>query len=67
MRQIKLGEWPAKTFAAGIAELQRYRVARDAGGDPAVEKRQKSGSGEAAWDMKATRSGRAAAATSKAA
>jgi integrase len=39
MRQIKLGEWPAMSYAAAIAEWEKLRSARDAGGDPAAAKR----------------------------
>ncbi|MDR5800678.1 integrase family protein [Caballeronia sp. LZ001] len=39
MRQIKLGEWPAMSYAAAIAEWEKLRSARDAGADPAAAKR----------------------------
>lgn len=39
MRQIKLGEWPALSYAGAIAEWERHRAARDAGEDPAAAKR----------------------------
>lgn len=43
MRQIKLGEWPAMSYSAAIAEWEGQRTARNAGDDPAVAKRQASG------------------------
>lgn len=39
MKQIKIGEWPSTSYAAAIAEWEKLRSARDAGGDPAVAKR----------------------------
>jgi integrase len=39
MRQIKIGEWPAISYAAAIAEWEKLRSAREAGGDPAAAKR----------------------------
>ncbi|MHB9833876.1 tyrosine-type recombinase/integrase [Paraburkholderia terrae] len=43
MRQLKLGEWPALSFSAAIVEWEKHRTARDAGADPAAEKRQARG------------------------
>lgn len=40
MRQVKIGTWPAMPLHAAIAEWERLRGARDAGGDPALEARQ---------------------------
>lgn len=39
MRQIKIGEWPATSIAAATAKWEALRAARDAGRDPAMEKR----------------------------
>lgn len=39
MRQVKLGEWPAMSFSAAIAEWELQRSKRDAGTDPAAQKR----------------------------
>lgn len=39
MRQIKLGRWPAMGFPAALAAWERAKARRDAGGDPAAEKR----------------------------
>jgi hypothetical protein len=36
MRQQKLGEWPAMSYAAAIAEWQHIRARRDAGEDPVL-------------------------------
>lgn len=41
MRQIRLGRWPAMTLAAALAAWERTKAERDAGRDPAQEKRQK--------------------------
>lgn len=41
MKQVKLGEWPARTFAQAVDEWEKARAARDAGRDPAAEKRTK--------------------------
>jgi integrase len=38
-RRIKIGEWPAMPLAAAMGQWDRLRNARNAGGDPAVEKR----------------------------
>lgn len=38
-RQIKIGEWPAMSLAAAMGEWDKLRNTRNAGGDPAVEKR----------------------------
>lgn len=40
MRQVGLGRWPAMSFPAAAAEWERLRGQRDAGGDPALSKRQ---------------------------
>lgn len=40
MRQVKIGTWPAMPLHAAIAEWERLRGIRDAGGDPALEARQ---------------------------
>lgn len=39
MRQIKIGEWPAVPAAAAAAKWQALKALRDAGQDPAQEKR----------------------------
>lgn len=39
MRQVKLGTWPAMSFGAAASEWERMRQARDAGRDPAQERR----------------------------
>lgn len=39
MRQVRLGRWPAMSFAAALAAWERLKARRDAGGDPAAEKR----------------------------
>lgn len=39
MRQVKIGEWPTMGFAAAAVEWERLRAARDAGQDPALQKR----------------------------
>jgi integrase len=39
MRQVKIGEWPVMPVGAATAEWERLRAARDAGRDPALEKR----------------------------
>jgi integrase len=39
MRQIKLGRWPAMGLPAALAAWERVKAQRDAGGDPAAEKR----------------------------
>jgi len=39
MRQMKLGQWPAMSFAAAMGEWEKARQARDAGQDPAQNKR----------------------------
>jgi integrase len=39
MRQLKLGRWPALGFPAALAAWQRLKAARDAGADPAAERR----------------------------
>ncbi len=39
MRQVKLGLWPAMGLPAALAAWERVKAARDAGGDPAAEKR----------------------------
>ncbi|RZI82593.1 MAG: DUF4102 domain-containing protein [Rubrivivax sp.] len=39
MRQFKLGQWPTMTFAAAMGEWEKARVLREAGQDPAQEKR----------------------------
>jgi integrase len=38
-RRIKIGEWPAMSLAAAMGEWDKLRNARNAGADPAVEKR----------------------------
>jgi integrase len=40
MRQLQLGLWPAMSFHAAVAEWEKLRQARDAGRDPALERRQ---------------------------
>jgi integrase len=39
MRQVKLGRWPALGLPAALAAWQRLKCVRDAGGDPAIERR----------------------------
>ena len=39
VRQIRLGHWPAMGLPAAFAAWQRLKAERDAGGDPAGEKR----------------------------
>jgi integrase len=39
MRQTKIGQWPAVSPASAIAQWEQLRDVRDAGRDPAVEKR----------------------------
>jgi integrase len=39
MRQTKIGAWPAVSLAAAVAKWELLRQARDAGRDPASEKR----------------------------
>lgn len=40
MRQLKLGRWPALGFPAALAAWQRVKAERDAGGDPAAQRRE---------------------------
>lgn len=39
MRQVKLGAWPAMSYAAALAAWEEARAVRDAGRDPAAERR----------------------------
>ncbi|WP_374564448.1 tyrosine-type recombinase/integrase [Ideonella sp.] len=39
MRQVKLGQWPAMSLAAALGAWEAMRAVRDAGRDPAQEKR----------------------------
>lgn len=39
MKQIKIGEWPAMTVSQAGVEWEKLRAARNAGGDPAGERR----------------------------
>jgi len=39
MRQVKLGRWPAMTLPAALAAWQQLKDQRDAGQDPAAERR----------------------------
>lgn len=39
MRQVKLGRWPAMGFPAALAAWERIKAQRDAGVDPAADKR----------------------------
>ncbi len=41
LRQIKLGSWPALGLPAALAAWQRLKAVRDAGGDPAAERRER--------------------------
>lgn len=41
MRQLRLGLWPAMGLPGALAAWERAKAARDAGGDPAAEKRQR--------------------------
>lgn len=41
MRQVQLGLWPAMSFPVAAAEWERLRGVRDAGGDPARDRRDK--------------------------
>lgn len=40
MRQVKIGQWPAMSLPAAIAEWEKLRAVRDGGGDPAIEMKQ---------------------------
>ena len=40
-RQVRLGRWPAMGLPAALAAWERTKQARDAGADPAAEKRAK--------------------------
>lgn len=40
MRQVKIGRWPALSAAGAAAAWQALRAERDAGADPAVDRRQ---------------------------
>ena len=39
MRQVKLGEWPGMAFPSAVAEWEGVRKVRDAGRDPALERK----------------------------
>ena len=39
MRQVKIGTWPAKSYAAAVVEWENLRRRREAGEDPAAERR----------------------------
>ncbi|MFT4437446.1 tyrosine-type recombinase/integrase [Caballeronia sp. 15715] len=41
MRQVKLGEWPAMSFAGAIAAWEKSRVARDSGAELSALRRKK--------------------------
>lgn len=41
MRQVRIGHWPAVGLPAALAAWERLKLARDAGADPAAEKRTK--------------------------
>ncbi|VWC65376.1 alpha/beta hydrolase [Burkholderia lata] len=41
MRQVKLGEWPARGFPAAIFEWEQKQDESDSGEDPAAAKREK--------------------------
>lgn len=41
MRQLRLGHWPAMGLPGALAAWERAKAARDAGGDPAADKRQR--------------------------
>lgn len=41
MRQTRLGHWPGMGLPAALAAWERVKQQRDAGGDPAAEKRQR--------------------------
>lgn len=41
MRQVQIGLWPAISLAAAAGEWERLRSIRDAGADPALDKRQR--------------------------
>ncbi len=43
MRQQKLGEWPAISYASAIAKWQDIRARRDAGEDPVLSRRSSNG------------------------
>lgn len=47
MRQIKIGAWPAKSYAAAVVEWEKLRQRRDAGEDPAEDRRAKRASEKA--------------------
>ena len=40
MRQVKLGEWPAMSYHAAVAQWEAVRAHRDSGGDPALERKE---------------------------
>jgi len=50
LKQVKVGEWPAMSVATAIADWEKLRAARDAGADPAAERKaaRTAGSDEAA-------------------
>ncbi|AMO36447.1 tyrosine-type recombinase/integrase [Thauera humireducens] len=48
MRQTKLGRWPAMSLHAAVAEWEKLRASREAGGDPALEAKQARAAGQLA-------------------
>jgi integrase len=55
MRQSKIGEWPAMSVSAAIAEWEKLRIARGTGIDPAAVKKQAAADVRAAADEKRAR------------
>lgn len=43
MRQVAVGRWPGVSFAGAMGEWEKLRQAREAGRDPALEKREARG------------------------
>lgn len=54
MRQVQIGLWPAMSFHSAAAEWEKLRQAREAGRDPALERRQARGTLHAAKNEQAT-------------
>lgn len=52
MRQTKLGTWPAMSFPSAIVQWEQLRTIRDAGRDPAAEKRSDRNDAKEAVDHK---------------
>ena len=54
MRRIRLGHWPAMGLPAALAAWERMRKIREAGGDPAAEKRERRHEARAAREGRYT-------------